>query len=153
MPWMACIPNNSSTSLQHWHLARLWVDPLPLSLSCVMQKKTVLKKTDMHNPGGKKPARLWIVLALPAVPSFANFSQPGFCLAGFLFSLHFYYTNCTLYYHCLIHYQIWECKKMLCVCYLIAWGSSARGRCNSFRQVLSDMFTLCLKVSLSFSYL
>lgn len=153
MPRMACIPNNSltSNSLQHWHLARLWVDPLPFSLSCVMEKKTVIKKTDMHNPRGKKPARL--VLALPAVPSFANFSQPGFYPAGFLFSLHFYYTNCTLYYHCLIHYQIWECKKMLCVCYLIAWGSSARGRCNSFRQVLSDMFTLCLKVSLSFSYL
>ena len=45
------------------------------------------------------------------------------------------------------HYLTWIQR------YLIAWGSSARGKWSSLRQVRNDAFTFCLKVSRSFSYL
>lgn len=73
-------------------------------------------------------------------------------LAGFLF----FFIKLTAHCHCLLYSKNTKSenvKNAICVSHLIAWGSSARGRCNSFRQVLSDMFTFCLKVSLSFSYL
>ena len=106
---MPCLPHSSSnyysTSLKHCHLARLRVPVVPLSLPCVMEKKTVRKKTVMNAKSWKQEAcEIMNIHGFAGSPYFHTLLTTRISSSWFSFFFSFLLIKLTAhYYHCLIY--------------------------------------------------